>query len=345
MRGGPAQGLGITAAQDRWMLDGSGPGVGVVNPGDLKVSAGLGLAASIAPGSCSIRAYNAAGARGGLYHLSSDSVVSRTHPSADPTNPRIDQIVAKVVDQQEQGAATQEDIVIVPGLATSGATLDNRTGAALLPANTVLLADALVPTNAASSALFTYRDRRAFADEGNVPPIRTPTNSVMMLCFVGQTRLNANANNLNQYAMLHYLPRRITATRIRWVYRQSSGTASTAVYNIGVYDASGRKIVETGALASTGISNTIQVRSEVITSTTFEPGAYYVCIGWSSIIAAGVPWTWSSGISGGAEQVGPNTMLYSTTGGTTLPQTLASFIDLNVTNSVFTVPLIMLSDS
>ena len=55
--------------------------------------------------------------------------------------------------------------------------------------------------------------------------------------------------------------------------------AITGSYNIGIYDASGRKIVETGSVAFTGANSTMQNRSEVITATTFEAGNYYVVIG------------------------------------------------------------------
>lgn len=345
-RGGPAQGLGITAAQDRWIYDGSGPGVGVIGTGDLKVTSGLGMASSIAAGRCRIRGTNALGGNSGMYHLANDSPLSRTHESSDGTNPRVDCVVACVVDLQEQGSPISEDIVILKGLATAGADLANRNGAPLIPINALLLADVLVPFSASNSALFSYEDRRQSADEGRIPQVRVDIEQVLVRPLIGRSFAAdplITSGATPTMAVLCHIPRRITATKIRWTYRHGV-TAQTGNYNLGIYDASGRKVVETGVVALTGIAQSIQQRSEAITTTTFEAGMYYVMVGWASMGAGsfratchGATTTSDPGFPG------PNYGIYSTTSGTTLPQTMLSMTDYNTTPQAVLVPAICLS--
>lgn len=348
-RGGPAQGLGITAVQDRWILDANGSGIGVTGPGDLKVSAGLGMASLISAGKCRIRGANAAGISG-VYHLINDAPASRTHASADGTNPRIDQIIAKIVDFQEQGSATVEDVAILTGLPTAGATLDNRNGAALLPINSLLLADALVPVSASSAALFTYRDRRPLSSRGLVPTRTGATEQVRFLPPTLGSYTNSFVPTTNdQLHALFYLPRKITATKIKWVYQQDvSGTPITGNYNIGIYDASGRLLASTGAVALTGALGSQQVRSDPIASTTFEAGMYYVMIGWGTIAGAGTLWypSWPD-FNSFADNIGlygPNVFGRNNAGGTSLPQPMGTvaFDGGTAANVAAPVPLVAL---
>lgn len=84
--------------------------------------------------------------------------------AADGSNPRIDQVIARVRDMNVDGGTQRSwAIEVLPGSAGSGATLDNRLGAAALPARCVRLADVLVPAGASSIAAGNVRDRRPWA--------------------------------------------------------------------------------------------------------------------------------------------------------------------------------------
>jgi hypothetical protein len=107
------------ANSGRMMLSGLVPCPGVVGTGDLKSvqHAGTpGMSIDI-PGGQVWLAGTESGIQG-TYHAWSDSTV--TNPSvaaSDPTNPRIDRIVAKVRDQFYSTAFNQWDLAVVTGIA------------------------------------------------------------------------------------------------------------------------------------------------------------------------------------------------------------------------------------
>lgn len=148
---------------------------GVLNMGgagtDFKVTAaaaGL-LRVDVAAGAALIKGDSGTAALGltqGLFMAVNDASIANaaTHAAADATNPRIDQIVLKIEDSGDLGsAADQATIVVVAGTATSGATLDNRNGAAALPSNCLRLADVLIPATATAVLAANVRDRRPWA--------------------------------------------------------------------------------------------------------------------------------------------------------------------------------------
>ena len=208
--------------------------------------------------------------------------------------PRLDQVVLEVLDEQHAGASNLAQIRVLAGTPTAGATLDNRTGAASLPNNALLLADVIVADSVTSIDDVDIRDRRAFPLQGTVAPLLEDIDSVTLQPAPGLplhdstsgygARISYANHDEKQAAYLAYLPRRIVgATRIRWKYTQGSPSRVSGDYNIAIYDASGRKVVETGVIAWVtalgGVTVNFQERVETITATTFEPGHYYVAIG------------------------------------------------------------------
>jgi hypothetical protein len=147
--------LGATALQE-----------GAIGAGSYDVSAGSNL-------TCSIAASTGEGAvvQGdsitpqGLYYVAPHTAaIVETHTAAHATLPRIDQIVLEVLDASHDGGASNTARVrIVDGVATSGATLDNRNGAAALPATAMRLADVLIPAAAVTMLAANVRDRRTMA--------------------------------------------------------------------------------------------------------------------------------------------------------------------------------------
>lgn len=269
-------------------------------------------------------------------------------------NPRLDMVVLEVLDAQHTGSSSVTQIRMVNGTGTGGATLDNRSGAAALPASCILLADILVPNGAASIVTADIRDRRAFPLHGVVPPLLTDVDSVSFesvspIRFDGVS-INNDLHDGHQAAVLCYLPRRIVAaTRLRWKYSHGA-TANTGNYLIGIYDASGRQIITTGSVAWTGAANTIQVRSETITATTLDAGLYYVLFALDTATAGASSVTegYLTSITA-ASFIGvsaPNVAFRVSSGGVTAPTTILAFTDvstLTATTNVLPVPVVTVS--
>src|SRR5215831_10663029 len=85
--------------------------------------------------------------------------------TANATNPRLDQILLRAWDTTHDGlGANKATVEVLNGTATSGANLDNRNGAASLPANALRLADVLVGAGVGTITNAVIRDRRKWAN-------------------------------------------------------------------------------------------------------------------------------------------------------------------------------------
>lgn len=268
-------------------------------------------------------------------------------PAAHASLPRLDIVVLRIIDSDHQGGATNTARVhVITGTATSGATLDNRTGAPAVPADAELLADILVPGGGSQINAGAIRDRRRYPLQGVIPPAATAVDLVAFrpdphLAIPPVSPVSHESYDLWQSAALMWLPRRIVgATRIRWSYRQHGSTALAGNYVIGIYDASRRKIIDTGSVAFTGTITDWVAKADTITATTFEAGAYYVLFGIDST---------AGGLSSTTPFVGNdvssrNVMFASASGGATAPTTLSSFSDTGAADvTAIPVPKISLS--
>ena len=269
--------------------------------------------------------------------------------------PRIDQVILEILDSQHDGGGSNlARIRVVAGTQTAGAPLTNRSGAATITGTSfILLADVVAASGFTQITATEINDRRPFT-MACIPPVLTEVDMVafrppthLRLSGIGNTEAGQghNSHDLKQAAAMMYLDRRIVgATKMKWKYLQG-GTASTGTYNIGIYDASGRLVVQTGSVALTGAAYSTQTRSETIATTTFEPGIYYVLAGWDtgtangSVFFSGVVTDVRADASGftiGAPQ--PNMVMYSATGGVTLPTTLAAMSDIWSAGSLTSAP-------
>lgn len=131
---------------------------GVLAAGDLKVSPGAGLVLNYATGTAYVTDDSGVVATNALVPaaITGASVTIAANASG---NPRIDQIILTL---SGWNAGT---VSVLQGTATVGATLDNRTGAAALPAGAVRLADILMPNAFAGPFVQAthIRDRRPWA--------------------------------------------------------------------------------------------------------------------------------------------------------------------------------------
>lgn len=142
---------------------------GVVGAVDLAVAqraaGGANMSVDVAAGAAFVRGDLTS--RQGLYHVYNDGIVNLAIGANTSGNPRVDQVIARVYDSQDGLAgADQATLEVLPGTATAGATLDNRSGAAALPLTAVRLADVLVASGTSSIVASNIRDRRPWARGG-----------------------------------------------------------------------------------------------------------------------------------------------------------------------------------
>ena len=309
-------------------LDEFGPGATSYASYRVTVATGMGLDVGAAGGQQAIYVPigGATGEERRYEGLPSSPAV--TVPASDPTNPRIDAVVAEAPASVD---STTPSFRVITGTATVGATLDNRTGAAALPAAALHLADVLVPAGATSIIAGNIRDRRrqstltagAFIVGGTLGDV-VPLEPVAGLPVASATISPAATDNF-QGAVLVRLRRRITANRFRWRYVQGA-TPAASNYFVGLADFSGRTIASVAATAFTGAAASMQSRNETITSQTFEPGYYWLLFGIAAMTAASSVTYLGVGASSlvGAPGVGARL----TSGGATAPTTILGFSDL-----------------
>jgi hypothetical protein len=198
----------VSYTRMRQLLATSGGGLqeGVIGAGDLKVAqraAGANMSVDVAVGDAWVQ-YDT-GSRNGLSHVWSDAIANVAFNASDATNPRVDQIGVQLNDTSV-GAGTGGNtptLRYLPGTATAGATLANRTGAAAAPNDWMRLADVLVPATSTSVTTANIVDRRPWARGaklnmagtglGDVPGIST---SVVQVAGITDQRLECSGTLL-----------------------------------------------------------------------------------------------------------------------------------------------------
>lgn len=150
----------------RQLLEDSGRLVeGVAGSTHLAVAqraAGANMSVDVAAGQAWVEVDT--GTRNGLVHVTSDAVTNVTVTASNGTNPRIDQVVLQYNDTSiPTGSGNAPTLAVLAGTATAGATLANRTGAAALGNDRLLLADLLIPAASTSVITANIADRRASA--------------------------------------------------------------------------------------------------------------------------------------------------------------------------------------
>lgn len=157
-----------SALRDRMVMEHSGSlQPGVFDNTDFRVTqraAGPNLSVDVALGSAIVDA-NQPGNQG-FYHIQNDSSVNVTTGAVagHASLPRVDSVIVQIQDSTHGGASSDVPVLkILSGTPTSGATLDNRSGAPLIQPASVVLADILVPTGATTLTTSMIRDRRPWA--------------------------------------------------------------------------------------------------------------------------------------------------------------------------------------
>lgn len=185
----------------------------------------------------------------GLYDIPVHSAnVLETIGTADPSNPRVDQVILEVQDNVlDASGGNLARTRVLPGTPTGGANLTNRTGAAVLPGSALLLADVLVGAAAGSITNSVIRDRRKWARGAYVRIVRT-SNAVAGNDYTTASTLMADvdATNLKPRVECSGIPLRITVngtsfhsvangSAIVW-FAQDGTIPDSALLNIGQND-------------------------------------------------------------------------------------------------------------
>jgi hypothetical protein len=199
------------------MLDtGGGLQPGVMGGADLKVTqrgAGANMSVDVSSG----RGWVSADASGfaGLAHFTSDATANVAVTTANGTNPRIDQLLVRWNDSSVPvgSGGDTPTFQCLAGTATGGATLDNRTGAAALPTNSLRLADILVPAASSSVTNANIRDRRPWARGAFNRTVRNSNAAAGNdYTFTGATLALIDSTNLQPRIECSGVPLKVTVT-------------------------------------------------------------------------------------------------------------------------------------
>lgn len=164
-------GVGATPgydAIDRRRFLGAGKAEGVLSKAGWRVrerAAGANMTVEVVSNLESVLVQGDSITAQGLYMVAPHgSVAGLDVPAAHATNPRIDMVVVQVLDAtHDGGTGNKAQLQYVAGTASSGATLDNRTGAPALAPSALRLAEVLVPAASSSVLQARIRDYRPFA--------------------------------------------------------------------------------------------------------------------------------------------------------------------------------------
>jgi hypothetical protein len=163
---------------------------GVARVDDLRVvqhSAGTSVSVAVDPGDgyVSFGSASYGGVRRVRSVVQSDSGIPslpgpdfiNTFSNPDPTDPRIDRVVALVQDADlDDSGQYRWRYTVVQGSAAAGATLGNLTGAGAVPANAMLLANVLVP--AAGTVILTANIDTTVRERATIGAGRLPSTGV-----------------------------------------------------------------------------------------------------------------------------------------------------------------------
>lgn len=262
---------------------------GVLNAGDYKATpaAAGGNRVDVAAGIAFIKGDSGVPGLGltqGLYMQVNDAaILNAVTFRAGDANPRLDQVVLTVNDTSDLGSAgNAPTISIVEGAPTAGATLDNRAGAAALPANSVRILDRLIPAGSNTLVATDLRDRRPWAR--GAYGIAQYTGADISLNTASYTELSAT---LSQRIECSGAPLRVRLIG-RMIGALNAGTGYLAPWVDAALLAG---VGETFAMDNNGNKNVLMdVHAE------FAPAAGSHKLSWATRNSGGQTWSWPAGV-------------------------------------------------
>jgi hypothetical protein len=211
--------LNLGTASANQVPSGVFPGLGA-----MQVSAGSGMAATVAAGYCCVA--NSSSSLQGGYIFGLMTSASLTVAAADPVNPRLDIIVAFVADNGDSSSFSAVEIIT--------GTPASPPVAPAAPANSLTLASITIPANVVSVASGTITDLRAYVvAPGGILPIATasaapavPASQFMITLDTNQlVQGTGTAGSVSVPSVLKWAPQLATVTST--VHAASSGALTT----------------------------------------------------------------------------------------------------------------------
>lgn len=193
---------GVTAYfYDQGIVTGSTIGVlgGVVGGAGLRISAATGMTVTVQPGSFVVP--NSGTPTAGGYAATLASQATLTVQTADPSNPRIDIVVANVVDNGNNTSFGQ--VQIITGTPAPSPTVPSA------PANSITLAQITVTAGASAITSGMISDTRPFTTTtGGVlrAPVGTVTGYSGQIAYDPASGRFYHNNNTSNATQLHILP-------------------------------------------------------------------------------------------------------------------------------------------
>lgn len=172
---------------------------GVVGGAGLQVGAGTGMTVNVAPGSFVVP--NSGTPTAGGYASTLPTQATLTVQTADPTNPRIDIIVANVVDNGNN--TSLGEVQIITGTAAPSPSAPSA------PANSITLAQLSVPAATASITSGLITDKRPFTTSTGgvlVAPKGTVTGYKGQIAYDPASNAFYHNNGTTNATQLHVLP-------------------------------------------------------------------------------------------------------------------------------------------
>lgn len=276
---------------------------GVMRRADYAVSFNAGMGITITGGEAQVKGLNVVNQ--GMYYAYGNAATYNITVNAAPGAglSRIDQVVLRIFDDPHDGSGLSEGrIEVLEGVPQATADLNANRDAAAANLTTlasppskslILLADILVTGGVSSLSAGVIRDRRKFSTEGAVGPIAGAGSNDPFVELalprphpgvpISPRIVPFSVYGGKQGAMLVWLDRSITATKLLFNYRTDSlAPPAGGTYMAGICDASGRVIFNANGQA---LINTINTRShDIMTmpSTVFDPGYYWYVFGIST---------------------------------------------------------------
>lgn len=165
-----------SAEEDRAFLDSVYPIPGILRPGDLKVTQNgtPNMSVNVAPGRANVDGSESA--LQGSYLVWLDAIQNVVIAASDPTNPRIDLIVARVKDQQYSGLSNTFTVEAVTGTPAGSPVTPTA------PANTYILATLAVAASVTTIVTANITDNRKgvgpfFQGWGPVAPVASAAST------------------------------------------------------------------------------------------------------------------------------------------------------------------------
>jgi hypothetical protein len=212
------------------------------------------------------------------------SVINESVAAAHASLPRIDSVILEIKDNAYDASGSNlAQVRVLTGTATSGATLDNRTGAPALPSSALLLADLGIAPASSSVTNANIRDRRKWALGAQCKIVRSQNASAGNDYTVGASYALVDSVNMYPRIECSGVPIRVC---LAGVVSAAVATASTFLFEPWIDGTPPDSMSTSGLLMATNIAGAHKLYFEWI----FTPSAGSHRIG-PAVASGGITYT------------------------------------------------------